>query len=126
MSYKEKRKFPLRHKGFSPRAGTGDYYQRYNVFQNQRKVIGQKQGVASTTAEEDVSQVETCIYCDCPKSSPKKIRRGKRDKVPIRNQRNEPKVLKNNDDQEEIMKINEDVTLDLSTQQSEPYRASPS
>jgi hypothetical protein len=56
----------------------------------------------------------------------KKIRRGKRDKVPIRNQRNEPEVLKNNDDQEEIMKINEDVTLDLSTQQSEPYRASPS
>jgi len=126
MSYKEKRKFPLRRKGISPRAGTGDYYQRYNVFQNQRKVIGQKQGVASTTAEEDVSQVEMCIYCDCPKSSPKKIRRGKRDKVSYVTRGMNPKFSKVNDDQEEIMKINEDVTLDLSTQQSELYRAFPS
>jgi hypothetical protein len=77
MSYKEKRKFPLHHKGFSPRAGTGDYYQRYNVLQNQRKVIGQKQGVASTTSEEDVSQVETCIYCDykIPKTSEEQVDR---------------------------------------------------
>ncbi len=40
-------------------------------------------------------------------------------------------IRKRNEDKiefskKEIMKINEDVTLDLSTQQSEPYRASPS
>jgi hypothetical protein len=117
MNNKEKRKFPLRRKGFSPRAGTGDYYQRYNVYQNQRRVIGQKQGVASTTVEENVSQVETCIYSECPKSSPKKIRRDKRDKVPIHNQRNEPEVLKNNEDQENVLYSKEN-TVKLTTEDS--------
>ncbi len=117
MKNKEKRKFPLRRKGFSPRAGTGDYYERYNVYQNQRRVIGQKQGVASTTVEENVSHVKTCIYCECPKSSPKKIRRGKRDKVPIRNQRNKPEVLKNNEDQENVLYSKEN-TVKLTTEDS--------
>ncbi len=116
MSYREKRKFPLRHKGFLPRAGTGDYYERYNVYQNQRRVIGQKQGVASTTAEEDVSQVEMCIYCDCPKSSPKKIRRGKRDKISC-NQRKEPEGLKIDDDQENVLG-SEENTVKLTTEDS--------
>ncbi len=91
-----KQKFPRRRKGFSPRAGTGDYYRRCSVYQNQR-VVSQKQGLASTTVEEDVSPVETCTEPECPISSPKKIRRGKRDKVPISNQKNEPEVLKPKD-----------------------------
>jgi hypothetical protein len=96
MNNKEKHKFPRHRKGFSPRAGTGDYYRRYSVYQNQR-VVSQKQEVASTTIEEDVSPVETCTEPECPISSPKKIRRGKRDKVPLSNQKNEPEVLKHND-----------------------------
>jgi len=66
-----KHKFPRRRKGFSPRAGTGDYYRRYSVYQNQ-KVVSQKQGLASTTVEEDVSPVETCTEPECPISSPKR------------------------------------------------------
>jgi hypothetical protein len=88
-----KQKFPRRRKDFSPRAGTGDYYRRYSVYQNQ-KVVSQKQGLGSTTVEEDVSPVETCTEPECPISFPKKIRRGKRDKVPISDQKNEPEVLK--------------------------------
>jgi hypothetical protein len=96
MNIKEKHKFPRRRKGFSPRAGTGDYYRRCSVYQNQR-VVSQKQGLASTTVEEDASPVETCTEPECPISSPKKKRRYKRDKVPISNQRNEPEVPKHND-----------------------------
>ena len=123
MSYIENRKFPKRHKGFSPRAATGDYYERYNVYQNQksdqnrRRLISQKYEVASTTVEENVAQVETCIYSDCPNSSPKKIRRGKRDKSSIRNQRNEPEVLKNNEDQENVLDSKEN-TVKLTTEDS--------
>jgi hypothetical protein len=122
MSYREKRKFPLRHKGFSPRAATGDYYERYNVYQNQkrdhnrRRLISQKYEVASTTVEENVAQVETCIYSDCPNSYPKKIRRGKRDKVSC-NQRNEPEGLKINDDQENVLG-SEENTVKLTTEDS--------
>jgi len=73
MNNKEKHKFPRHRKGFSPRAGTGtgDYYRRYSVYQNQR-VVSQKQGLASTTVEEDASPVETCTEPECPISSPKK------------------------------------------------------
>jgi hypothetical protein len=122
MSYREKRKFPLRHKGFSPRAATGDYYERYNVYQNQkrdhnrRRLISQKYEVASTTVEENVAQVETCIYSDCPKSSPKKIRRGKRDKISC-NQRKEPEGLKIDDDQENVLG-SEENTVKLTTEDS--------
>ena len=122
MNNKEKRKFPLRHKGFSPRAGMGDYYERYNVYQNQKRdqnrriVISQKYEVASTTVEENVAPVETCIYSDCPNSSPKKIRRGKRDKVSC-NQRNEPEGLKINDDQENVLG-SEENTVKLTTEDS--------
>jgi hypothetical protein len=47
----------------------------------------------------------------------KKIRRGKRDKVPIRNQRNEPEVLKNNEDQENVLYSKEN-TVKLTTEDS--------
>jgi hypothetical protein len=66
-----KQKFPRRRKGFSPRAGTGEYYRWYSRYPNQR-VVSQKQEVASTTVEDDVSPVETCTEPECPISSPKR------------------------------------------------------
>ena len=122
MNYSEKRKFPKRHKGFSPRAATGDYYERYNVYQNQksdqnrRRLISQKYEVACTTMEENGAQVETCIYSDCPNSSPKKRRRGKRDKVSC-NQRKEPEGLKINDDHKNVLG-SEENTVKLTTEDS--------
>jgi len=102
MNSNVKHKFPRRRKGFSPRAGTGEYYRWYSVHPNQM-VVRQKQRVASTTVEDNVSSVETCTEPECPISSPKKkIRRGKRDKVLISNQKKEPKVLKNNDSVVEV------------------------
>jgi len=98
-SYESKYKFPCRRKGFSPRAGTGDYYRLYRVYQSPGVVIVQKQGVAKTTMEEEVSQDEMCAepekfpktdeeqviqkeVCETEvaESSPKKRRR-KKDKV---------------------------------------------
>ena len=101
MNSNVKHKFPRRRKGFSPRAGTGEYYRWYSVHPNQM-VVRQKQRVASTTVEDDVSSVETCAEPECPISSPKKIRRGKREKVPISNQKKEPEVPKNNDSVVEV------------------------
>ena len=103
MNSNVKHKFPRRRKGFSPRAGTGEYYRWHSVHPN-LMVIRQKQRVASTTVEDDVSSVETCAEPECPIVSPKKIRRGKRDKVPISNQKKEPKVLKNTNPVVEVEK----------------------
>ena len=56
-----KYKFSRRRKGFSPRAGLGDYYRPYGVYQNPRVRNVQKQEVVKTTVEEEVSQDEVCV-----------------------------------------------------------------
>jgi hypothetical protein len=101
MNSNVKHKFPRRRKGFSLRAGTGEYY-RWNSVHPNLKVVRQKLREASTTVEDDVSSVETCAEPECPISSPKKIRRGKREKVPMSNQKKEPEVPKNNDSVVEV------------------------
>ena len=101
MNSNVKHKFPRRRKGFSPRAGTGEYY-RWHSGLAESKVVRQKLREACTTMEDNVSSDETCAEPECPISSPKKIRRGKRDKVPISNQKKEPEVPKNNDSVVEV------------------------
>jgi hypothetical protein len=56
-----KYKFSRRRKGFSPRAGTGDYYRPYGVYHSPRVGNVQKQEVVKTTVEEEVSQDEVCV-----------------------------------------------------------------
>jgi hypothetical protein len=91
-----KHQFSRRRKGFSPRAGTGEYY-RWHSGYAELKIRRQKRREACSTVEDDVSSVETCAEPECPITSSKKLRRGKRDKVPISNQKNEPEVLKPTD-----------------------------